>query len=203
LFSSNPNATLQDATFLVVTLDGSSGYYVGVDAANHQTQFNLVDSLSWSRGSHSFKFGVDYRRLSPKNANERWGILYIANSFADLANGSIVEGRIDTNDTSELRPVFTNASLYAHDAWRITPRLTMSYGLRWDYDPPPSENSGHPFYTVTNLNDPAHVALAARGTQLWNANKRNFAPRFGFAYAADNTVGRELVFRGPIEQPGD
>ena len=196
LFSSNPNASLQTAVFLMVMLDGSSGYYVGNDATNHQKQFNLVDSLSWSRGQHNFKFGVDYRRLAPTNGYRPWDIAYLANSFAELANGTIYQARIDTSDTTELRPVFANVSLYAQDAWRVMPRLTLTYGIRWDYDPPPSENSGHPFFTATNLTDPAHVDLAPKGTPLWNANKHNFAPRLGFAYTVQNTAGQELVFRG-------
>jgi TonB dependent receptor len=196
LFSSNPKASLQDAVFDLVMLDGSSGYFVGNDATNHQNQLNLVEAISWSRGYHDFKFGVDYRRLTPTNIYRSWDIVYLANSFAELAEGRISQARVDTNDTSLLRPVFTNVSLYAQDSWRVRPRLTLTYGVRWDYDPPPSENSGHPFFTATNLNDPANVALAPQGTPLWNASKRNFAPRLGFAYMARNEAGKELVFRG-------
>ena len=196
LFSANPNASLQNAVFTLIMLDGSPGYYVGNDATNHQEQFNLVDSLSWSRGQHNFKFGVDYRRLSPTQDYRTWGILYLANSFADLAKGTIFEGRVFTYDTAELRPVFTNVSLYAQDALRVLPRLTLTYGVRWDYDPPPSENSGHTLFTATNLNDPPNVALAPEGTPLWNANKHNLAPRLGFAYTLKNKAGRELILRG-------
>jgi outer membrane receptor protein involved in Fe transport len=196
LFQSNPTYSTKTSVFGLYMLDGTSGYYVGNDATNHQRQFNLVDSLSWSRGHHNLKFGLDYRRLSPTNGYRPWDIFYLANSFADLANGTLFDAGITSNDTSELRPIFTNVSLYAQDEWRVAPRFTLSYGVRWDYDPPPSENSGHPFYTATNLNDPANVALAPKGTPLWSANKRNFAPRLGIAYTANNTPGRELVIRG-------
>ena len=196
LFQSNPNYNDKTSVFGLFMLDGTSGYYVGNDATNHQRQFNLVDSLSWSRSNHNLKLGVDYRRLTPTNGYRPWDIFYVANSFADLANGTLFDAGITSNDTSELRPIFTNVSLYAQDEWRVVPRLTLSYGLRWDYDPPPSEASGHPFFTATNLNDPANVALAPKGTPLWSANKHNFAPRFGIAYTANNTTGRELVFRG-------
>lgn len=196
LFQSNPNYSTKTSVFGLYMLDGTSGYYVGNDATNHQKQFNLVDSLSWSKASHSFKFGLDYRRLSPTNGYRPWDIFYVANSFAELANGELFDAGITTNDTSELRPIFTNVSLYAQDEWRIVPRLTLTYGVRWDYDPPPSDNSGHPFFTATNLNDPANVALAPKGTPLWQANKHNFAPRLGIAYTVSNTAGRELVLRG-------
>jgi hypothetical protein len=196
LFSSNPNFTTKTSVFGLYMLNGSSGYYVGNDATNHQKQFNLVDSLSWTRGHHSFKFGLDYRRLSPTNGYRPWDIFYVANNFAELAQGTIFDAGITSNDASILRPVFTNVSLYAQDAWRVTPRLTFTYGVRWDYDPPPGENSGHPFFTAINLNDPANVALAPKGTPLWEANKHNFAPRLGVAYTVNNTAGKELVLRG-------
>ena len=196
LFSSNPGVSSANAVFVMYMADGSSGYYVGNDATNNQKQVNLVDSLNWSRGAHNCKFGVDYRRLAPTNGYPSWEITYIANSFAELAKGEISEALVNTADTSLSRPLFTNLSLYAQDAWRVLPRLTLTYGLRWDYDPPPSEDSGHPFFTATNLNDPAHVALAPKGTPLWAADKRNFAPRLGLAYTLNHTAGRELVLRG-------
>jgi Carboxypeptidase regulatory-like domain/TonB dependent receptor-like, beta-barrel len=196
LFQSNPTYSTKTSVFGLYMLDGTSGYYVGNDATNHQRQFNLVDSLSWSKNHHSFKFGVDYRRLSPTNGYRPWDIFYVANSFEELAQGTIFDAGITSNDTSELRPIFTNVSLYAQDAWRILPNITLTYGVRWDYDPPPSENSGHPFYTATNLNDPANVALAPKGTPLWQADKHNFAPRLGIAYTVNNTAGKELVLRG-------
>jgi hypothetical protein len=196
LFSSNPGVSSGNAVFLVYMLDGSSGYYVGNDVTNHQKQVNIVDSLDWSRGSHGLKFGLDYRRLSPTNGYRPWEIDYLANSFEELAQGKIFEARVISNDAAVLRPVFTNVSLYAQDAWRVKPRLTLTYGVRWDYDPPPSESSGHPLFTAINLNDPAHVALAPKGTPLWKSDKHNFAPRLGFADTLNNSPGRELVLRG-------
>ncbi|MDT8067025.1 MAG: carboxypeptidase regulatory-like domain-containing protein [Terriglobia bacterium] len=196
LFSTNPNYNIKNSVFSLYMFDGSTGWYVGNDATNHQRQFNIVDSVSFSKANHNMKFGVDYRRLSPTNGYRPWDIGYVATSFADLAQGNIYYASIDGYDTSELRPIFTNLSFYAQDDWRATSRLTFTYGLRWDYDPPPSENSGHPFYTVLNLNDPANVQVAPKGTPLWQPNKKNFAPRLGVAYTVRNTAGRELVLRG-------
>ena len=196
LFQSNPNFSISDSVFVLYVLDAASGYYAGNDVTNHQHQFNVVDSLSWTTGRHNLKFGVDYRRLTPTNGYRPWDIAYFATSFAEFAQGNLFETLVDSYDGSELRPEFTNVSLYAQDAWRLAPRLMLTYGVRWDYDPPPSENSGHPFYTATNLNDPANVALAPVGTPLWQADKHNFAPRVGVAYTVSNTAGRELVIRG-------
>jgi hypothetical protein len=121
---------------------------------------------------------------------------YVATDFGALAQGNLYWASIDSSDASLLRPIFTNLSFYGQDTWQIRRGLTLTYGIRWDYDPPPSENSGHPFYTVINLNDPANVALAPKGTPLWAANKKNFAPRFGIAYTLHNTAGRETILRG-------
>jgi hypothetical protein len=197
LFSTNPNFNTKNSVFSLYLFDAhATGWYVGNDATNHQHQFNIVDSVSWSKANHNFKFGVDYRRLTPTNGYRPWDIGYLATDFKSLAAGNIYYASVDSNDTSLLRPIFTNLSFYAQDDWRATKNLTLTYGLRWDYDPPPSEDSGHPFYTVLNLNDPANVALAPKGTALWQANKKNFAPRLGLAYSLINTAGRELVLRG-------
>jgi hypothetical protein len=197
LFSTNPSFNTTNSVFSLYMLDpNESGWYVGNDATNHQHQFNIIDSLSWSKGNHNLKFGVDYRRLTPTNGYRPWDIGYLATDFESLAAGNIYYASIDSSDASELRPVFTNLSLYGQDDWRVTKNLTLTYGVRWDYDPPPSENSGHPFYTATNLNDPANVALAPKGTPLWQADKKNFAPRLGLAYTVNNTAGKELVLRG-------
>jgi hypothetical protein len=197
LFSTNPNFNTKNSVFSLYLFDANAtGWYVGNDATNHQHQFNIIDSLSWSKSNHNFKFGVDYRRLTPTNGYRPWDIGYLATSFESLAAGNLYWASIDSYDTSELRPIFTNLSFYGQDAWHATKNLTLTYGIRWDYDPPPSEDSGHPFYTVINLDDPANVALAPKGTALWQPNKKNFAPRLGVAYALINTTGRELVLRG-------
>ncbi len=196
LFQSNPTYTTATSVFGIYLNDGSTDYYVGNDATNHQKQLNFVDSVSWVKGRHSFKFGGDYRRLMPTNGYRPWDISYDFNSFSDILTHVPVYAGVNTTETSELRPVFNNLSFYAQDFWQVTPRLSMTYGLRWDYDPPPSENSGHPFYTAENLNDPANVALAPVGTPLWHASKHNFAPRLGISYMLNTTPGYELILRG-------
>ena len=196
LFQSNPTYTTATSVFGLYFNDGSTDYYVGNDATNHQRQLNFIDTVSWAKGRHNMKFGVDYRRLTPTNGYRPWDISYDFDSFAAVLTHVPDYAGIDTTDTSELRPVFYDLSLFAQDSWQVSPRLTLTYGLRWDYDPPPGEDSGHPFYTALNLNDPPNVALAPAGTPLWHASKHNFAPRLGVSYVVKNTPGRELVFRG-------
>jgi len=197
LFQSNPVYTTKTSVFGVFFNDGTTDYYVGNDATNHQRQLNFVDTVSWSKGRHNLKFGGDYRRLTPTNGYRPWDIFY---DFADVktlaTTGVPVYASIDSTDTSELRPIFNNLSFFAEDAWQVSSRITLNYGLRWDFGPPPSEDSGHPFFTATNLNDPANVALAPEGTKLWESDKSNFAPRLGIAYQVHQSANYETVLRG-------
>ena len=76
-----------------------------------------------------------------------------------------------------------NLSQYGQDTWRVTPQLTLTYGLRWDLNPALKGNNleNQPF-TVIGLDDPATITLAPRGTPLYDTNHRNVAPRIGIAY---------------------
>jgi len=197
LFQSNPTYTTASSVFSLFFNDTTTDYYVGDDATNHQRQLNYVDTLSWTKGKHNYKFGVDYRRLTPTNGYRPWDIGYDFSSVQSMIETQTpVYASVDTTDTSELKPIFNNLSFYGQDSWQIGKRMTLNYGLRWDYDPPPSEGTGHPFFTATNLNDPANVALAPKGTALWTPSKHNFAPRLGVAYVVHDNPGFETVVRG-------
>jgi len=197
LFQSDPSYNLQTSVFALFFNDSTTSYYVGNDATNHQRQLNYVDTLGWTKGKHTFKFGADIRHLTPTNGYRPWDISYDFATVQSLVQTQIPDyAGVDTTDTSELRPVFNDISFFAQDSWQIKPRLTLNYGLRWDYDPPPSEDSGHPFYTATNLSDPANAAIAPKGTPLWHASKHNFAPRLGFAYVLHQSAEHETVIRG-------
>ena len=197
LFQSQPQYNLGDAVFGAFFNDGSSDYYVGNDATNHQRQLNFVDTLSWNVHKHTLKFGGDYRRLTPKNGYRPYDLFY---TFADMktlvTTQQALYVSVDSAETTELRPVFNNLSLFGQDSWQIGSRLTLNYGLRWDIDPPPTDSAGHPLYTATNLEDPANVTLAPEGTPLWQESKTNFGPRVGFSYLIHTTPGAETVVRG-------
>lgn len=178
---------------------------VGTTAENLQRQFNAVGNLSVIANSHQFKFGVDYRRLNPIIQPQNYSQFVQFNGIgtpgaATLPVGSALTGAIQGGiiraSPGSRFPLFTNLSLYGQDNWNVTRRLTLSYGLRWELNLPPTENSGHDAATIIGLNTPATARIAPPGTPLWNTEYTNFAPRLGVTYQLFQKQGLETVIRG-------
>jgi hypothetical protein len=154
-----------------------------------QRQINIVDSVSSVVARHQLKFGVDYRRMSPEMAPRLYSQNAIFLSLADTVPGIAFLVNVSSEAASR-EPVFTNLSLYGQDTWRANDRLTLTYGLRWELNPPPSEKNGNHPATVIGLENPSTVSLAPFGTALYPTTYNNFAPRFGIAYRLGETMLR-------------
>jgi hypothetical protein len=169
---------------------------VGRTAGSEQRQFNLVNTLSHLAGDHQFKFGVDFRRLSPAFRTSRYFQQAVFSNASAVANGTANLLGVLANRDAE--PQFINFSVFAQDTWRASKRLTLTYGLRWEVNPAPHGADGNDAFTVTGADDPATITLAPRGTPLYQTRYLNLAPRFGIAYMLSQHPGRETVLRGGI-----
>ena len=193
LFPSPFTSANADYVFSIGGLQGTS-WNLGPTGANLQRQFNVVDNISVQRGSHSLKFGLDYRRLSPVFNPPSYLLeptfIGVPSAVSNAASQvTVIASRGGT-------ALFRNLGLFAQDTWRVTPRLTLSYGLRWDLDLPPSTINGPDLLAVTGFNNPSVLAPAAPGTPVYKTKYDNFAPRVGAAYQLRQAAGWETILRG-------
>jgi hypothetical protein len=173
-----------------------------------QTRYSISDSVTWTHGKHTMKFGFYHWRYNNNSRNQsntagsfsfsnqttsqpdspslpNWG-----SSFASFLLGDVNSAGTTLQSTTGYR--FYSYSLFAQDDWRINSKLTLSYGLRWDVAPAPYEvNNQVSSFSPTVMNPvgvPGALVFGGpgpgrTGNQFIKTWTRGFGPRFGFAYA--------------------
>ena len=157
-----------------------------------QRQWNVTDSTTLTIGRNQLKFGIDYRHLRPQIIPYSPRISYQYSSEANLVK-NIASGLAQS--FRDVKPYYQNFSAFVQDELRVSSRLSLSMGLRWDVNPAPGSSNGELPYTVRG-SSLATLVLAPKGTPLWNTTWFNFAPRLGAAYVLRNRPHWETVVRG-------
>src|SRR5260370_4609078 len=192
----NGQATSAVDAFSFQLLFGGFDVYALSDLRDSQHQINIIDTLSYSLAAHSLKFGVDYRRLTSPLALFKLQAIGSFSTQTQVKENLVSSGSAQSSASIPIGPVYENLSLFAQDDWRVTRRLNLSLGLRWELNPAPTDAFGNPPYTLDQITNLATSMVAPKGTPLWQTTHGNFAPRLGAAYQLRQKPGRETVIRG-------
>jgi hypothetical protein len=141
--------------------------------------FQWSDGLTWVKGNHTFKFGVDVRRA-------RFDQYYYFDvngeyTFDNSGPNAIIPGDGDqyaefllgladgyTQGSGQREDVRSFAAYpFAQDSWKIKPNLTLNYGLRWEYSPPMTDISGHVETFRPGQNSTVYPCGITNSTTYW------------------------------------
>ncbi len=181
------------------------------DVYNERKQLTLTfaNNVTYTRGRHSLKFGVEHKRnVFDTSLPEEQGIEFEGlSNFTELLTGFIPEADVSFGVTDK-QFRFNDLSFYASDDFKFSDRLTINAGVRWDWFGWPIEKFGRfanfdfsrvtepndirpGFILPTNIQDTGFAAIdQSLGTIASAGNKHtlngndlnNFAPRVGFAF---------------------
>ncbi|MBI4904494.1 MAG: TonB-dependent receptor [Acidobacteria bacterium] len=178
----------------------------------------LVDHVTKIRGNHTIKAGVEYRFSQNDDLNRpsAGGLFSFNNQATGNAIAALLLGWTQRGQRQETLLLQTRSDTYGaflQDDWKVTPRLTINIGLRYDLDQPRWEKSDNRQNSFDRAainpvsGTPGVVTFSGRNGLTKYANnwdRNNFGPRFGFAWrAADRWVirgGSAIVFTGQYDQ---
>ena len=192
--SSSPISANGNFGFVVAPIQTTASWSKGAGATNLQRQINFVDSIALQKGAHSLKFGVDFRRLTPEFDPASYSVSPVFLGLSEAIAGTPAGASLISNTKGAAS--FKNLGMFAQDTWHTTPRLSLTFGLRWDVDFAPSSIEGPDLAAVTNFNDLANLSLAPAGTPIYGTKYDGFAPRVGAAYKLRQAANWETVLRG-------
>ena len=206
------NATKPAAQFQEtgITISGYSGWGSGGSQPPGEwirNNFEVSETLSWIRGAHSMRMGTvitPYTRFDSSTGFQEEPVVNFNGTFTGNALGDFLLGRMNTFTQTAGKAKFTRGrefNAFFQDTWRVTPRLSLNLGLRWDpflpYSDPVAQQVGGfipGFHSQRFPNAPAGLAFAGDPgfpSAGMNSNLNNFAPRTGFSYAV--TQGRHAT----------
>ncbi len=191
------------------TITGVNGTNQSSDGLSLDTDFQVTDNVSWVHGGHAMKFGVDAIRdlIGGYTVPNIYGSYNFTGAYSGAAYADFLLGLPQTTGLSIPTPNQYQRGVmwaaYAQDQWKVTPRLTLNYGLRWELPGPYYDKYGRLFSF-----DPRNGALVLPGNGISSVNpyypnnipiesatqagypdntlmqfrKLNFYPRLGAAY---------------------
>jgi Carboxypeptidase regulatory-like domain/TonB dependent receptor-like, beta-barrel len=149
--------------------------------------YDIIDQVSHTMGKHALKFGFQFRDIQVNQATWRRARGDIRfSSLEDFLEGDVHQLRLlATNSTPAVGSPARSLKQYGYaafvqDDWRVTQRITLNLGLRYEYTTPPSEA-----HNLLGNFDPT-LGMVQLGTSqlgsIYNGDHTNFAPRVGVAW---------------------
>lgn len=208
----------RDANSIEPNVSNTVGTYGTVNFLGQNIEFDrriqAADSMTWSKGSHTFKFGGEYNHVFVSQLfgfNQTGSYAVAGTNVGTVLDVLTVGGapalvnRFDSTDATYLRQIGNLMASYAtdeiaffgQDSWRIKPNFTLNYGLRWEgqYNPSPEANNTAMISKVNGTTFPNVFPSGHRADPTRIAdNTKQFAPRLGFAW--DPKSDGKTVIRG-------
>jgi len=196
-------------------IDGPGGFVFGFGGGANfcncplvqdEKQLQFVGNLTHQRGTHTLKFGADVRRaynLRVASEPPRQGALFFSVNrtrgpdggglgLASFLLGDVTSFSRTTSQTLDARERQWRHFYYGQDTWRLTPKLTLGYGLRLEVINPQTVNApGHGGFLDLETGDIKVAGVGGIGLNGGVRNTLNWAPRAGITYR----LGEKSVIR--------
>jgi outer membrane receptor protein involved in Fe transport len=170
-----------------ITIQGAKGLPVfGPDNVipNYHLQniFTLSDDAFYTRGKHALRVGVLANRYNvrARESVARRGQLTFGSLSNFMQGTNATENAESPGSLKDRTFNWYTVGVYAQDDWRVTSRLTLNLGLRYEFNTTPREHAGLESSVVNLYTDPN--AVPTIGPIINNPSKKNFSPRVGFAW---------------------
>jgi Carboxypeptidase regulatory-like domain len=165
-----------------LTFDDLGGTNIGPDPNapqfNIQNTYQAVDNLTWTKGSHTLKFGAEYRKaISPQKFIQRSRGDYEYANFSTFVFDQIPDGAVNERSFGTVGYSGDQYGLYwyVNDSWKMRPNLTINLGLRYEYTATPYGWTQQSLNSLSSV--PGLITFASP-----KAPTKDFMPRVGFAY---------------------
>ena len=199
-----------DSGLPIILVSGVAQLGASSSDPRHRVDSNnqFIDNFSWKMNKHDFKLGFDYHRTTvAQNPDGHWfrGRLKFTGGVTGTSIGDFLAGDVDSGlqySGNTSRHTFeNNYGFYFQDSFRLTPHLTLNYGLRYDYAGVVGEKNnllsnitsespatGTGTFTLTQVGQPGL-------SELYNPDRKNFAPRVSAAWDVTGK-GRTVIRAG-------
>jgi Carboxypeptidase regulatory-like domain/TonB dependent receptor len=204
-------------------LPGYTSIGTGRSVTDASDSWSLQPNASWLRGRHVLKIGSELRRYNQNNLgpgygsgnysfgrnwtqqNARQADAFSGHEFATFLLGYPSSGFVEKNINRAFRWHYYSG--YVQDDWKVTPRLALNLGFRWDYEAPAAERFnrvvtdfafGQPSPVAAQVagrslqGGPIYAGTSGNARQAFERDRNNVQPRIGLAFR----IGDKLLFRG-------